>query len=110
MSTMTVWLVILIGGLGTFLSRYSFFWLSDHKSLSEEWIRVLRFVPPAVLGALIVPGVIVPSLESGNILLNPRVLAALTSTLVAWKTKNVMTTFAAGMGSLWLLQYLESLL
>ncbi|MTI14067.1 AzlD domain-containing protein [Sansalvadorimonas verongulae] len=110
MSTATMWLVIFAGGLGTFLARYSFFWLSDRKALPKEWVRVLRFVPPGVLGALIIPGVVVPSLHSGNVLLNPRVLAALISILVAWRTKNVMITFAAGMGSLWLLQSIEPLL
>lgn len=107
MNTTTVWFVILAGGLGTFLARYSFFWLSDRKTLPEEWIRVLRFVPPAVLGALVVPGVIMPVVEAGESLLSPRVIAAVIAVLVSWKSKNVMITFAVGMISLWLLQYLE---
>ncbi|WP_281648417.1 AzlD domain-containing protein [Parendozoicomonas sp. Alg238-R29] len=110
MSLPTLWFVILAGSLGTFLARYSFFWLSGRKALPEEWIRILRFVPPAVLAALIVPGVIAPGLETENPLFNPRIIAALIAITIAWKSKNVMATFAFGMGALWLLQYVETLL
>ena len=106
MNISTMWLVILAGGTGTFLCRYSFFWLAGRKTLPSEWIKVLRFVPPAVLAALIVPSVVVPGLENGDSFINPRTLAALIATFVAWKTKGVMSTFIAGMGSLWALQAL----
>ncbi len=104
MSTSTLWMVILAGGLGTFMARYSFFWLSGRKSLPEKWIQILRFVPPAVLTALIVPGVVMPGIESDNPLLNPRVIAALAASVMAWKTKKVAATFIVGMGTLLVLK------
>ena len=104
MSNETVWLVMLVGGAGTFFARYSFFWLSGRRQLSEKWGQVLRFVPPAVLAALIAPGIVMPGIESGEGLLNPRFLAALIAIVVAWKTRGVMMTFVVGMVSLWLLQ------
>ena len=66
--------------------------------------RALRFVPMAVLTAIIVPGLIMQ-----NDLLdlrpdNPRLLAGLVAILVAWKTKNVLITILAGMAVFWLLQ------
>ena len=105
MTTEQIWLVLLAGGAGTFLARYSFFWLSGKRKLSAKWAEILRFVPPAVMSALIVPGVVLPGLESGEGLLTPRVIAALIATGIAWITRGVIATFTVGMTSLWLLQY-----
>ncbi len=106
MNPANVWFVMIAGGLGTFLCRYSFFWLSGKKDLPEKWVSILRYVPPAVLAALIVPGIVIPGIEAGYPVWNPRVLAALVATLVAWRTRGVTLTFILGMLSLWLFQYL----
>ena len=104
MTTEKIWLVLLLGGCGTFLSRYSFFWLAEKRKLSAKWIEILHFVPPAVMSALIVPGVVLPGLENGEGLLTPRVIAALLATVIAWKSNNVIMTFISGMVCLWVLQ------
>ena len=105
MTTESIWMIMLLGGAGTFLSRYSFFWLSGKRQLSEKWGRILRFVPPAVLAALIAPMVVMPGFEAGDGLMNPRFMAGVIAIIVAWKAKGVMTTFVVGMASLWLLQW-----
>jgi len=67
--------------------------------------RALRFVPPAVLSALIFPELF---LQPGGTLnlspANPRLLAGALAALVAWRRKNALLAIAAGMLALWILQ------
>ncbi|MFC4449016.1 AzlD domain-containing protein [Halorussus aquaticus] len=102
----TLWLVILAAGVGTFLIRFSFiglFGLLDDVPEGVE--RALRFVPAAVLSALVVPQLVV---VDGSVALsagNPRLLAGALAALVAWRTEDVLATLLAGMASLWLLTF-----
>jgi branched-subunit amino acid transport protein len=66
--------------------------------------RALRFVPPAVLSAIIFPELLLPQgtldLSPGN----PRLVAGLLAALAAWRTKNVLVTIVIGMAALLILQ------
>ena len=64
--------------------------------------RALRFVPAAMLTALIVPMVVAPggAIEPAS----PRVLAALVAAAVAFRTRSTLATLAAGMLALWIIQ------
>ena len=101
MSNQMIGVVMLTGGLVTFLSRCSFFWLSGKKKLSAKWAEMLQFVPPAVLSALIIPSVVLPGLESGEGFITPRVIAAIVAAGITWKTRSVLATFVLGMLTLW---------
>ena len=68
--------------------------------------RGLRFVPPAVLSAIILPELIEPAGKLNLSLGNVRLLAGLLAVLVAWRTRNVLLTVGAGMVGLWILQSL----
>lgn len=68
--------------------------------------RALRFVPPAVLSAIILPELLQPKGEFDLSLGNARLIAGVIAMLVAWRTKNVVLTIAAGMIALWILQAL----
>lgn len=104
--TLTLWLVILAAGVGTFLIRFSFiglFGLLDN--VPEVVERALRFVPAAVLAALVAPQLV---LADGSVALspaNPRLLAGVVAVLVAWRTENIAATLGAGMVALWLLTF-----
>jgi branched-subunit amino acid transport protein len=101
---MNIWLVMLIGGLLTFATRLSFIILLDRLHLPDWFWRGLRFVPVAVLSAIILPELTNPN---GNFFLswrNPQLLAGVVAILVAWKTKNVVLTIVAGMGALLVFQ------
>jgi len=107
MSATTLWLTIVAIGIGTFVLRFSFIGLSGRMALPVAMTRALRFVPAAVLSAIILPaalrmpeGGIDPSLD------NPRLIACLVAAGIAWMTKSVLATLAVGMGTLWLLQAL----
>lgn len=101
---MTVWLTILAMGLVTYVIRLSVIGAIGRIDIPPLVQRALRFVPPAVLSAIVFPELLRPSgvldLTPGN----PRLIAGLLAIVVAWRTRNVLLTIAAGMAALWLLQ------
>ncbi|ODR82273.1 branched-chain amino acid ABC transporter permease [Haladaptatus sp. W1] len=103
----TLWLVILAAGVGTYAIRVSFIALFGRLDEIPEGVeRALRFVPAAVLSALVVPQFVY---ADGSLALSPdnlRLFAGAFAVVVAWKTENILATIVAGMGALWLLSYL----
>jgi branched-subunit amino acid transport protein len=107
---MNFWLVMLLGGIVTFAIRLSFIALLERIRVPEWFRRSLRFVPAAVLSAIILPELTSPG---GSLFLswrNPQLLAGAVAILVAWKTKNVLLTILAGMLALLAFQALLGLL
>ena len=103
MSTATLALTILGMGLITFGIRVSLFLLPENAQLPEGLLRALRYVPAAVLSAIIAPEMLMPGGALDLSLGNERLLAGLVAIVVAWRTRNVLLTVAAGMAALWLL-------
>jgi branched-subunit amino acid transport protein len=101
---MNIWIIMIILGLLTFATRLSFIVLLERINLPRNFQRALRFVPIAVLSAIIAPELG----YSNNVLAisphNPRLLAGIIATFVAYKTKNVLWTISIGMAVFWLLQ------
>jgi branched-subunit amino acid transport protein len=104
MNTLSLWLLFLMIGLGTFLMRFSFIFLIGKISLPEWLRRALRFVPASVLAALVFPALTHPTGVLDLSLGNFRLLAGLAGAVVAWRTRNVLLTLLAGMLVLWALQ------
>ena len=107
---MNIWLVIIIGGLLTFATRLSFILLLDRIREPDWFRRGLRFVPVAVLSAIILPDLTSPN---GSLFIswrNPQLLAGAVAILVAWRTKNVILTIVAGMAALLIFQVVLRLL
>jgi branched-subunit amino acid transport protein len=101
-----IWLTIIGAGLLTFLTRLSFIFLLGRWQPPLRLARALRFVPPAVLSAIIFPEVL---MNGGSLHLaadNLRLWAALLAALIAWRTRSVLLTIAVGMGTLYLLTWL----
>jgi len=106
MNTPGVALGLLIVGMGvvTYAIRLSLILLLGRLKVPPLVQRALRFVPPAVLSALIFPELLLPG---GTLMLslgNVRLLAGVLAGLVAWQSKNVLLAIAVGMVVLWLLQ------
>jgi branched-subunit amino acid transport protein len=100
----TIWLAMIGLGILTFLTRLSFIALLERWQAPLIVQRALRFVPIAVLTAIIIPELV---LQNGTINLYPenaRLLAGLVAIVVAWKTKNVIVTIVAGMLVFWFVQ------
>ncbi len=103
---MSLWLVILVAGLLTFATRLSFIFLLGRLPMPDWFRRGLRFVPVAVLSAIILPELTSPN---GDLFIswhNPQLLAGAVAILVAWRTRNVILTILAGMAALLVLQAL----
>jgi branched-subunit amino acid transport protein len=109
-SDATVWTLIAVIGIGTFGLRISMIALLGRIPATPPAVeRILRFVRPAVLAALIAPAVMLLDGELALVgPLNPRLVAALVATIVAWKTRSVLFTISGGMGVLWILQWILS--
>ena len=102
---MNIWLIMLIVGLLTFGIRISFIVILDRWQPPKVVERALRFVPVAVLSAIIAPELILPGGTLDISLGNLRLLAGLVAIIVAWQTKNIIWTIIVGMSILLMLQY-----
>ena len=102
---MSAWLVILGVGLVTFLTRASFIVFADPHRFPRGFRLALAFVPPAVLAAIVVPGLLMPEGRLDLTLANPRWIAGLAAIAIAARTRNALATIAGGMAALWLLQW-----
>jgi branched-subunit amino acid transport protein len=97
-------LSILGMGLITYAIRVSLFLLPEGVALPPWLMRALRYVPAAVLSAIILPELMLPGGALDLSLGNERLLAGLAAVVVAWRTRNVLLTVAVGMVLLWVLQ------
>ena len=91
--------VLLIVGMAlvTFIVRYPMIALVGRIPLPETLIRALRYVPVAVLTAIIVPTVLMPQGELDVSLSNAYLYGAVAAGLIAWRTRNLLLTIALGM-------------
>jgi branched-subunit amino acid transport protein len=99
---MSLWMVMILGGLATFLTRASFILLVGQREIPSLLRRALRYIPPAVLTALILPELLLPAGELNLSLANPNLLAGIAAVLVAWRTRSVLFTILVGMMVFWI--------
>lgn len=99
---LVLWAIIVAIAVGTFALRLSFIeTFSRMGTMPTGAERLLRFVPPAVMAALVTPAVLV---ADGSLALAPgndRLIASVLAALVAWRTESVLATIAVGMGAIW---------
>ena len=105
MSGPQLWLVIAGMASISYLLRISFLLLHERFGFPPLVSRALRYVPYAVLAALILPAVVGGGEEAFSPEL-PRVTAALVGALIAWRTRSVLLTLTLGMATLWLVSWL----
>jgi len=85
----------------TFLTRYLLIALLGRWSLPRALSRWLSYVPTAAFTVIVVRGTFAPQGEVTLDPCNPYLWGALAAGLVAWRSKNVILTIAAGLGGLW---------
>ncbi len=105
-SDATIWGMIALLGIGTFLIRFSFLGLIGDRKMPDWVLRHLRYTPVAILPGLVAPLVMWPSSNGGEP--DPIYFAAAAATvLAAWWTKNMLAGVFAGAvtlaGLFWLL-------
>jgi branched-subunit amino acid transport protein len=110
-AAVTLWAVVVAVGALNYLSRLSFIALFARIPMPPAMARALRFVPAAMLTAIVVPAV---AFRAPGVLelsyANPKLLAALVAAAIAWRTRSVTATMAFGMIALWLVQWTLSAL
>ncbi len=99
LSTLEIWTVIVLLGIGTYLIRFSFLGLVGDRPLPPVVLRLLRYTPVAVIPGLVAPLVLWPDATGGQT--EPgRLTAALVTLVVGWWTKNLLAAIAAGAATL----------
>lgn len=84
--------------IATFSIRYVMFGASSHIKLSPALLNALRYVPPVVLSAIVVPEVL---LNDGAIsvgYMNARLVGAIAAITISYVTQNLLLTIVVGMG------------
>lgn len=106
---MNEFILILGMALVTFLIRYPIIGMSGRIKLSPQFLQLLSYVPPAVLTAIVVPAVLIPT--GDRILLdytNARLIGAIAAILVGVWRKNLLLTIVVGMVAFFAWQWLLS--
>ncbi|MDI3490339.1 MAG: hypothetical protein PWP11_1616 [Thauera sp.] len=106
MSTSALLALLMVVGLLTFLYRYAMIGFFASRSL-PAWLHALcRHIAPASFAALTASALFVSGGDVQFTFDSPRPWAALVAVIVAWRTRNVLATIAAGMAALYLLKLL----
>ena len=108
MSQAWLWATIIIIGLLTLSIRLSFMVFLGKMQVAPMVQRALRFVPIAVLSALIAPALFLTGGSLNISLGNSHLIAGILAIVVAWRTKNVLLTIFSGMACLLILQFVIS--
>jgi branched-subunit amino acid transport protein len=102
--TLKIWAVIVLVGALNYASRLSFIAFFARRAMPPLLARALRYVPAAMLTALIVPMVVDPHGLATD-LATPKAAAAVLAAVVAWFTRSTLKTLGTGMAALWLLTW-----
>jgi len=103
-ATLKLWVVIFVVGLLNYLSRLSFIAVFARRRMPPLLGRALKYVPVAMLMALVVPMILGDPVTGNTVALNPKVAAAAIAGAVAYFTRSSLWTIGTGMAALWLLQ------
>lgn len=103
--TVTLWIVIVALGLGSFALRFVFIGLVGNRAMPAWLLRHLRYTAVAILPALVAPQVIWPAATDGAFDI-PRAAAAVMTLAVGLVTRNVLLAIAGGAVTLYGLLYL----
>jgi branched-subunit amino acid transport protein len=104
--TNTEWILILGMALVTFGIRYVLLALANRIELPELLKESLKFIAPAVLTAITVPAVLMPSGEMAISFSNPYLISAGLAVVAGILSKNVLITIVAGLSGFIIFQVL----
>jgi branched-subunit amino acid transport protein len=99
----------LIAGMAlvTFAIRYAMFAVAGRLEFPDRLVNALRYVPPAVLTAITVPAVLMPTGDTINLSFsNAYLVGGLVACGVGWFSKNLLLTILLGMLAFWGWQWL----
>jgi branched-subunit amino acid transport protein len=101
---------LLIAGLAaaTISTRIPVLMLLSRRKLPAGIASALKYVPPAVLSAIILPIVLLPGGKLSLQLNNAPLIASLFAALIAWRKRNLLLTIVLGMAFLLVWRFLFS--
>lgn len=93
--------VLMIGGMAiaTFSIRYLMFGASSRITLSPALLNALRYLPPVILTAIVVPEVLLSEGTLEISYLNARLVGAIAAIIVSKLTQNLLLTIVLGMAA-----------
>ncbi|MGB3297463.1 MAG: AzlD domain-containing protein [Phormidesmis sp.] len=93
--------VLTIGGMAmlTFAIRYLMFGASSRITLSPALLNALRYLPPVILTAIVVPEVLLSEGTLEVSYLNARLVGAIAAIIVSSLTQNLLLTIVLGMAA-----------
>jgi len=91
--------ILLVAGMAlvTFLVRYPVLALVSRITLPQVMLDGMKFIPPAVLAAIIAPAMFMPDGALDLHLSNAYLVAGIAAGLIAWRARNLLTTIVLGM-------------
>jgi len=101
--------IILIAGMTavTFLVRYAFFALGERLTFPPVVQRALRYVPVAVLTAIVVPMVLLPDGAHWQLSWrNAWLVGAAATGLIAWRWNHLLGSIGGGMAVFFLYRWI----
>lgn len=104
----TVLLIVIGGAIVTFIPRVVPLMVLSRMKLPESVLRWLHYVPIAILAALVGQELFIHD-DEVSIKLNPELLAAIPTALVAIKTRSLLWTVVVGVVVFVLLRFLFTL-
>ena len=90
---------VLIAGMtfATMATRIPVLMWFSRRQLPEGLFRALRYVPPAVLSAIILPAVFLPNGQLSLGIGNAALFASLAAVLISWRRHSLLLTIVFGM-------------
>ena len=95
-----VWIVILGVGIGTYAIRLSFLGLIGDRALPRPLLRLLAYVPVAVMPGLVAPLTVWPAATGGQPDAARLLAAGVALAIGAWR-RSVLAAVAGGMATLY---------
>ena len=97
------WTSIFIAGLITYFTRMSMVTLIDKDIFSENFRKILNYVPSVVFPSIIFPGILLDDYGTLVAITDPKIYGALTAIIIGYFSRNVILTILSGLASFWFL-------
>lgn len=91
-----LWMIVGMTAV-TFGARYPLLTLIGRFDLPPRVAQALRFVPPAVLSAIILPALLTPDGVLAISFENEALIAGIAAGLIAWRVRRTLLTIVVGM-------------
>ena len=77
--------------------------LIDKEIFSENFRKILNYVPSVVFPSIIFPGVLLDDYGTLVAITDPKIYGALTAIIIGYFSRNVILTIISGLASYWFL-------